>query len=139
MKFDIFEGFKRINQIILFFIAGIGLIISYNQDATVVGTPHFFSGTACISDYSKFEDINFGHVLTKFCFDKEYYYSDRSEYADKFALSDMEKSNYEKQAFRNWIVLFIEGIGYTALVAFAYILFCRAVKYIATGFVKKNL
>ena len=137
MKFDVFEGFRRLNKLILALIICGGVIASYGQNAYIQGRTLFNNGYTCVSDYSKYDDINFGELETKFCFAEEYSYTAMRNYANGIKLNDIDKSNYGKQAFKKWITLFIEGLGYTAMGAFAYILLCLSIKYIATGFVKK--
>lgn len=139
MSVNLFEGFKRVNLVVMVAIVIIGVITSFNQDASLNSEiVKYYKDNICVDTYQNSQKINFGYLEVNYCFDKFYDYTDKSNYANRNRLTESEKSSFSKKMFFEWFILFLSGIGITLLCLFGYAAFCKIVKYVVTGFIQNK-
>lgn len=139
MNVDLFEGFKRLNNIIILLIFIIGVVLSFQQTEYIDGEIKYFSKSKeCIDSTLETKKVNYGKVYIKYCFDDFYDYTFISNYAKNDILSIDEINKYESQLLRKLSKSIAYGILTTIIIIIGYIIFCKAVKYVITGFVKQK-
>jgi hypothetical protein len=138
MKLDVFEGFRRINAVVIALILIIGSTIAYNQTAYINVDPIYHDGNECVSSYSARKYLDRGVVYYDYCFDQEYEYESQKSVAEAYTFSETELASFEDKLFKEWLLTVAKGLGSTLLACFAYYIMCRVIKFIALGFLQKQ-
>lgn len=137
MPFNIFEGFKRLNQAILLAILITGIVISYNQNPQITTYVNLEVGSICNINTESYKEFENGNVKVVYCFKDTNHYENFSEMIDSHEWSEVELKKIKYDLRYEWIKILFQGIGVTLLIAISYFLFCKVIKYIAIGFIKK--
>jgi len=139
MKLDIFEGFKRLNQIVIISILIVGSIFSFNNDdATIYKVIHPVGGESCISRLNDSLYLDKGNVSIAYCFDDVVDDSFMNGYIAHYNIPEFMKNEWEKELNPLWTKELMYQLGITILFAFCYFLLCSVIKYIALGFIKNK-
>ncbi len=91
----------------------------------------------CIDSYQSTKYLEEGSVYFTFCFDQKYEYESMRDFAENYQIAEAEKADLNKQLHGKWLQNLIQNIGYVFLSMLGYFIFCKVVKYIAVGFIRK--
>ena len=163
MIINLFEGFKRFNQIIMAMIFVVGFCIVFNESVSIHKTihhkgkdyramgdelfgdkpqqksegKHVASVNGCVDSYQSTKYLDEGSVYFTFCFDQNYEYESMRDFADNYQITEAERADLNKQLHQKWLQSLMQNIVYVFLMALGYFVFCKVVKYIAAGFIKQ--
>lgn len=147
MSINIFEGFRRLNKVILAVIFFCGVAISYNQTVSIEGENVYleYEYENSTETYGKCETSIYktiylarGSVGINYCFNLPDNYSFFSNEADKHKMDQETINKYQKIIDAKWPWEVWNGILITIACMLGYMLSTFIIKYVIKGFLNEG-